>query len=135
MNHVVWLIRAAGVVQVLIIAGNFVLPGELQVRENLLHTSSMIRKVFIIHWIYIVAVLAIFSALCLCFAPDLAGASRLGRFLSAAMALFWLPRIPIQLFYYDAEVRRQHRLGDAAMLAALAFLAAVFTIAALGVSL
>jgi hypothetical protein len=135
MNHVVWLIWAAGAVQVLMIAGNLVLPGKLKCKENLSRVSPMIREVFIVHWIYIVGVLAIFAALCFGFAPELAGGSRLGRFLSAAMALFWLPRIPIQLFFYDAELRRQNRLGDVAMLTALTFLVLAFGAAALGVRL
>lgn len=135
MNHLIWLIRAAGAVQILVIAGNFILPGKLNCRENLRRVSPMIRQVFVIHWIYIVAILAIFSALCLGFAPELAGASRLGHFLSAAMSVFWLPRIPIQLFFYDADLRRQNRLGDIAMLTALTFLASVFSAAAFGVTL
>ena len=120
------LIWSAGAVQLAILAGNFVLPAKLDCRANLARVSPMIRHVFIVHWVYIVAVLGIFSALCFFFAPDLAGASRLGRFLSATIALFWLPRIPIQLFLYDAELRRKHRLGDALMLIALAYLVGVF---------
>jgi hypothetical protein len=135
MNRLIWLIWAAGAVQVLMIVGNAVLPAKLNCRENLARVNPTIREVFIVHWVYIVAVLTIFSTLCFAFAPDLAGASRLGRFLSAAMALFWLPRIPLQLFFYDAQLRRQHRLGDIAMLTALTFLAAVFSAAALGVKL
>jgi hypothetical protein len=95
----------------------------------------MIRDVFIVHWIYIGLILVFFSALCFWFAPELAGASRLGHFLSAAIALFWLPRIPIQLFLYDAELRRQHRAGDVAILLAFSFLVIVFGAASLGVTL
>jgi len=135
MNHVVWLIWAAGAVQVLMIAGNLVLPGKLNCKENLSRVSPTIREVFIVHWIYIVGVLAIFAALCFGFAGELAGGSRLGHFLSAAMALFWLPRIPLQLFFYDAELRRQNRLGDVAMITALTFLVFAFGAAALGVRL
>jgi len=135
MNHLIWLIRAAGLVQILVIVGNLILPGKLHCRENLARVSPMIREVFIVHWGYVVGVLAIFSTLCLGFAPELAGASRLGHFLSGAMALFWLPRIPLQLFFYDAKLRRQNRVGDVAMLTALTFLASVFTAAALGVAL
>lgn len=83
----------------------------------------------------ILLVLAIFSALCFRFAPELAGGSRLGHFLSASIALFWLPRIPIQLFVYDRALRRQHRLGDVAMLLALTFVVFVFGAAALGVGI
>lgn len=125
------LIWAAGAVQLAILAGNFILPGKLECRANLDRVSPMIHHVFIVHWIYIVAVLGIFSALCFFFAPELAGASRLGRFLSAALALFWLPRIPIQLFLYDAELRRKHRLGDVMLLLAFSFLVAVFGFTAL----
>jgi hypothetical protein len=60
------------------------------------------------------------------------GASRLGRFLSAAIALFWLPRIPIQLFVYDSESRRQHRPGDVAILLAIGFMVPAFGVAAVG---
>ena len=127
------LIWAAGAVQGAILAANFIMPGKLRCRENLAKVSPMIRNVFIVHWIYILLTLAIFSVLCFRFAPELAGASRLGHFLSAAIALFWLPRIPIQLFVYDRELRRQHRLGDVAMLLALVFVVAVFGAAALGV--
>lgn len=133
MNRLIVLIWAAGIVQLAILVANFVVPGHLRCRENLEKVSPMIRSIFVVHWIYILLMLAIFSALCFRFAPELAGASRLGRFMSAAIAIFWLPRIPIQLFVYDRELRRQHRLGDAAMLLALSFVVIVFGIAALRV--
>jgi hypothetical protein len=132
MHWLIVLIWAAGAVHLAIFAANFVVPGKLGCRENLAKVSPMIRNVFVVHWIYILLMLAIFSALCFRFAPELAGRSRLGHFLSAAIALFWLPRIPIQLFVYDRELRRQNRLGDIAMLLALTFLVVVFGAAALG---
>lgn len=135
MHRLILLIWTAGAVQLAILAANFVMPRKLHCRENLVRVSPMIRHVFIVHWIYILAILAIFSALCFWFAPELAGGSRLGHFLSAAIALFWLPRIPIQLFVYDSELRRRHRLGDVAMLLAITFLVVVFGAAALGVRL
>ncbi len=133
MQHTVFVIWAAGAVQLAILAANFVLPGELQCRENLARVSPMIRSVFIVHWVYILLVLGIFSVICFRFAPDLAGGSRLGHFLCAAMALFWLPRIPIQLLVYDRELRRRHRLGDIAMISAIAFVVLALGAVALGV--
>src|SRR5215469_4525554 len=109
MNRLILLIWAAGAVQLAILGANFVLPKKLECATNLPRVSPMIRQVFVVHWVYIAGVLAIFSALCFGFAPELAGASRLGHFLSATIALFWLPRIPIQLFVYDGELRRRHR--------------------------
>jgi hypothetical protein len=123
----------AGAVQLVILAANFFLPKKLRCRENLSRVSPMIRSVFVVHWVYIVLVLGIFSALSFWFAPELAGASRLGRFLSATIAVFWLLRVPIQLFAYDPELRRQNRLGDIIFLVAFSYLGVVFTVAALGI--
>jgi len=125
---------AAGVLQLVIIAANFVLPKKLQCRENLARVSPMIRTVFVVHWVYIVLVLGIFTSLSFWFAPELAGASRLGRYLSAAIAVFWLLRVPIQLFFYDPEIRRQNRFGDVAFLLVFSYLGVVFSIAALGIA-
>lgn len=127
-------IWAAGVVHLAIVAANFALPRRLRVRENAARLSPILRQVLYVHWLYIVIVLLIFAALCLLFAPELAGASPLGRFLSGAIAAFWLLRIPLQLFYYDRDTRRKNRALDALYLLALIFLAGVFTAAALGVS-
>ena len=80
----------AGAIQLVVIAANFALPKKLRCRENLAKVSPMIREVFVVHWLYIVLVLGIFTTLCFWFAPELAGGSRLGRFLSLAMAIFWL---------------------------------------------
>lgn len=130
MGVLIVLIWMAGAVHVAILAANFILPEKIQCRENLSRVSPMIRPVFVVHWIYILVILTLFASLCLWFAPELAGASRLGHFLSAAIALFWLPRIPIQVFVYDSELRRQHRFGDVAMLVAIGFLVCVFGFAA-----
>ena len=122
----------AGAIQLVIIAANFALPKKLRCRENLAKVSPMIREVFVVHWLYIVLVLGIFTTLCFWFAPELAGGSRLGRFLSLAMAIFWLLRVPIQLFFYDREIRRQNRLADVAFLLTFSYLGIVFGAAALG---
>jgi len=124
---------AAGAVQLVIIAANFVLPKKLCCRENLARVSPMIRAVFLVHWVYIVLVLAIFASLSFWFAPELAGTSRLGRYLSAVIAVFWLLRVPIQMFFYDPEVRRRNRLGDVVFLLAFSYLGIVFAVAALGI--
>jgi hypothetical protein len=132
MRPFLWYLWLAGAVQLLILLGNFPLPKILRCRENLMRVSPIIREMFVVHWAYIVLVLGIFVALCFGFAADLAGGSRLGRFLSACMAIFWLPRVPVQLFFYDPETRRRNRLADAGFLACFSYLG-VFTAAALGV--
>lgn len=132
MRPFLWYVWLAGAVQLLILLANIPLPWILRCRENLARVSPMIREVFIVHWAYIALVLGIFIALCFGFAADLAGGSRLGRFLSACMAIFWLARVPVQLFFYDSETRRRNRLADAGFLACFSYLGVLFAAAALG---
>jgi hypothetical protein len=109
--HTGWMVRAiwgAGLVHVGIMVANIPLPGRLRVRERLAGVPRFMRQIFYVHWAYIVIVLGLFAALCFGFAPDLAGASALGRFLSGFMAGFWLLRIGLQVFYYDREIRREN---------------------------
>src|ERR1700757_4989866 len=129
-----WMIRAiwgAGAVHVGIMAANITLPLRLMVRELLAGVPRFIRQIFYVHWIYIVIVLGLFAALCFGFAPELAGASTMGRFLSGFMAGFWLLRIVLQIFYYDREIRRESRALDVMYLAALVVLVVIFGAAAL----
>jgi hypothetical protein len=129
-----WMTRAiwgAGAVHLGIIAANVPLPGKLRVRERLAGVPRFVRQIFYVHWLYIVIVLGMFAALCFGFARELAGATAMGRFLSAFMAAFWLLRIALQIFYYDREIRRQNRILDALYMVALVVLVAVFGVAAL----
>jgi hypothetical protein len=132
--NAMWMIRAiwgAGVVHLGIMAANVPLPGRLRVRERLAGVPGFVRQIFYVHWVYIVIVVGLFAALCFGFAPELAGASALGRFLSGFMAGFWLLRIVLQVFYYDREIRRENWGLDALYLGSLVVLVAIFGIAAL----
>jgi hypothetical protein len=127
MIHAIW---GAGVVHVGIMAANIPLPGRLRVRERLAGVPRFVRQIFYVHWVYIVIVLGMFAALCFGFAPELAGASGLGRFLSGFMAGFWLLRIVLQVFYYDREIRRENRVLDTLYVGSLIVLVVIFGMAA-----
>jgi hypothetical protein len=129
-----WMIRAiwgAGAVHIGIMAANIPLPRRLLVRERLAGVPRFVRQIFYVHWVYIIIVLGLFAALCFGFAPELAGASAMGRFLSGFIAGFWLLRIVLQVFYYDREVRRENQGLDLLYLGALAVLVVIFGMAAL----
>ena len=132
MHRMIELIVLAGLVQLALVGANVTLPRFLKPSTELAPVSPMIRKMFYVHWIYIVFVLLMFSGLSLLFAGELASGHPLGRFISAAIAVFWLARVPIQFFYYDADLRRAHRAGDVACLTAFTFLGVVYGIAATG---
>ncbi len=121
----------AGFVQLAIALANFALPRKLNYRENLARLAPMIRQIFIVHSGYIVGIVVLFAAITFGFAPELAGGRGLGRFLAASMAVFWACRVPLQVFYYDPELRRRNRAGDVAITFALLFLAATYAAAAL----
>ena len=133
MKTMVPYIWAAGVVHMLIASANFFAPKKLQYRENLSKVSTIVRQIFVVHSIYIVLVLLLFSGLCFFFAPDLAGASRLGKFLSGFMAVFWLLRTCFQVFYYDPQLKRQNRFFDVGFTSSFLYLGLVFVLAAVGV--
>lgn len=121
----------AGAVEVAIALANFVIARKLKYRENLARVAPMIRQIFVVHSGYIVGIVLLFAAITFQFAGELASGHGLGRFLAVAMAVFWLCRVPLQLFYYDPAVRRENRAGDAAMTLALLFLAGTYAAAAL----
>jgi len=59
----------------------------------------------------------------------------LGRSVSGFLSVFWCGRLIFQLFFYDWELRRQHRAFDVLFLFAFAYLVVVFTIGALRANL
>lgn len=121
----------AGLIQIAMVLANGYLPSKLDYRGNISRMAPLIRQIFITHAVYIAGVVLLFAVLIFGFAADLMSGCGLGRFLAAAMCLFWFCRIPLQLFYYEANVRRANRAGDIAMIIALAFLAATYGAAAL----
>lgn len=133
MNTLVPYIWVAGVVHLLITSVNFFLPKKLGYRENLPKLPSLMRQIYVVHSVYIGLVLLGLAGLCLFFAPELAGASRLGRALSGFLAVFWGLRVCIQRFYYDPESKRQNRAMDVLFTVAFVYLTGVFGVAALGV--
>ena len=131
MRTLVVALWIAGLVQLAIALANLVLPKKLKYRENLAQIAPIIRQIFVVHSGYIVGIVLLFAAVSFGFVPELASGRGLGRFLAASMAVFWLCRVPLQLFYYDAALRRANRAGDTAMTCALLFLAATYAAAAL----
>lgn len=131
MRAVTFALWIAGVVELAIAFANFALPRKLRYHESLSRVTPMIRQIFVVHSGYIVGVVLLFAVVTFGFAGDLASGRGLGRFLAAAMALFWFCRLPIQLFYYDSALRRDNRVGDVAITLALLFLAGTYATAAL----
>ena len=125
-------VQVAGGVQLAIIVANLALPRRIRPRESLAQAPAVVRQIFFSHWLYVLLTVAIFAVACVLFPAEIAGGNSLGRYLAAAMAVFWLLRIPIQLFFFDPEFRRQNRMADVAMTLGLFYLSGVLVAAALG---
>jgi len=126
MHGLLQLLRLAGFVQIAIAFANAFLPAKLNYRENLSRVSPIIRQIFVVHSAYIVGVVLLFAVVTFGFAGELASGHGLGRFLAAAIAVFWLMRAPVQLLYYDATLRRENRWGDIAFTTGALFLALTY---------
>ena len=124
----IWL---AGGLQLLVASANFFAKRMLRYRENLANVSPIVREIFVVQNAYIVLIQVGFAAMCFAFAAELAAGRPLARYLCAFLAVFWGLRLPIQLFYYDRELKRRHPVFNAMFLAAFAYLASVFAWAAL----
>jgi alginate O-acetyltransferase complex protein AlgI len=121
---------AAGVLQLLVASANVFAVRMFGYRETLASVPKHVAQVFVVQNVFIVLTVVGTAGLCFVFPDDLSGGSILGRRLSAFLALFWGIRLLFQLFYYDREVRRRHRVLDALFVLAFAYLTAVFAIAA-----
>lgn len=119
------LMYAAGAFHVVAVAINFVVPGRLDFDGGLTRTTAIVRQIFRVHHAYIVAVVAFFAALFFAFPAELAGGTDLGRTVTGFIALFWGARLPVQLLYYDPEVRRANRLEDVLFCGLLVLLAGI----------
>jgi len=117
-------------IQLAIFLANFYLPFKLQYRKNISPLNPFFRQIFVTHAVYVAGVVLSFSIITFVFAGELTSGRGLGGFLASAICFFWLCRIPIQLFYFDKDVRRAHRSGDIAMTLAIIFLAATYGAAA-----
>jgi UDP-N-acetylmuramyl pentapeptide phosphotransferase/UDP-N-acetylglucosamine-1-phosphate transferase len=116
--------------QLLVAAANFALPRLLHYRENLAKVSPIIRQIFLAHGGYIVLVLIGFGVICLGFPADLCGASPLGKFFSAFLAVFWSSRVVVQFVFYDRAIKKEFPRGNLFFSAVFLYFALTFIAAA-----
>ena len=129
LRWIVPYIRIAGVLQLLVAISNLFAARMFRYRESLRTVPAHVAEVFIVQNVFIVFTVVGIAGMCFAFAEELAGASLLGRSVSGFLSIFWCGRLMFQLFFYDRELRRQHRAFDVLFLLAFAYLVVVFAIA------
>lgn len=130
MADLVPFLWGAGVLQTLIASANVFAIRMFRYRESMKTVPAHVAEVFWAQNLFIVLTVLGMAALCFGFAAEMSSGDRLARCLGGFLALFWGARFAFQLFFYDLEMRRRHRIFDALFLASFAYLTVVFAVAA-----
>ena len=96
-------LRCAGLLHFAILLASALTPRALDWRSNLASLHPFLRRLFWVFGAFIVLVIVSFGVLTLLFAPRLASGDELGSALAAVIAVFWLARLGVQLFVFDAR--------------------------------
>ena len=125
-------LRAVGAFMAALAVLNLFVPRHLAWREELSRISLVNRQIFQVHAIFLVLILAMFSALLLSSSVALLEPSRLSRIMLGGLTIFWGLRLLFQFFYYSPATWRGNRQRTAihyAFSAAWIYVTAVFAIA------
>jgi hypothetical protein len=96
-----WLV-AGGLLHFVVLIASALTPRVLDWRTNLAALHPFLRRLFWVYGCFIVLVIISFGVLTLGHADELASGAALPRSVSAMIALFWLARLGVQFFVFDA---------------------------------
>lgn len=97
------LLLAGGLLQLLILIASALTPRVLDWRANLAALHPFLRRLFWVYGSFIVLVIFSFGALTLFYADELASDASFPRAVCAVIAIFWLARLAVQFFVFDAK--------------------------------
>ncbi|MBE2179112.1 MAG: hypothetical protein IAE97_01385 [Chthoniobacterales bacterium] len=97
------MIQTAGVLHFAILIASALTPHALDWRGNLAGLHPFMRRLFWVYGAFIVLVIAGFGVLTLLNAEAMASGDPVARSLGAFIAVFWLARLGVQWFVFDAR--------------------------------
>jgi len=97
-----WLI-IGGLLHFVILIASGLTPRLLDWRTNLATLHPFLRRLFWVYGSFIVLVIVSFGTLTVLRADELASSIPLARAVCAIIALFWLARLLVQFFVFDAR--------------------------------
>ena len=97
------LLILAGVCHFGILLASALVPRVLDWRGELARVSPLSRHVVWTHGVFIVLTIVAFGVITVANAPTLAAGSTLARWFCGFVAVFWLSRLVVQLFLFDAR--------------------------------
>lgn len=102
MRNLQLLITIGGVLHLGILIASALTPGVLEWKSELAKLRPLSRQLVWVHGTFIVLTIIAFGVISLVAAGDLASGTTLARAFSAFVALFWLARLVVQFFVFDA---------------------------------
>jgi hypothetical protein len=97
------LLVVGGLLHFVILIASALTPRLLDWRTNLAALHPFLRRLFWVYGVFIVLVIISFGTLTLIRADELASATPLARSVCVMIALFWLARLGVQFFVFDAR--------------------------------
>jgi hypothetical protein len=97
------LFRLGGGVHFCILVASAMVPRVLDWRSQLAPLHPFLRRLFWVYGVFIVLCIVSFGVLSVAFAAELAAGSGLARGVCAFIAVFWLARLAVQFFVFDAS--------------------------------
>lgn len=97
------LLFVGGLLHFVVLAASALTPRVLDWRTNLAALHPFLRRLFWVYGCFIVLVIISFGVLTLLHAEELAGGAALPRSICAMIAIFWLARLGVQFFAFEAR--------------------------------
>ena len=97
------LLLIGGLLHFVILIASGLTPRVLDWRANLAALHPFLRRLFWVYGCFIVLVIISFGALTLVNADELLSGTSLSRSICAIIATFWLARLAVQFFVFDAR--------------------------------
>ena len=97
------LLLIGGLLHFVILIASALTPRVLDWRANLATLHPFLRRLFWVYGGFIVLIIISFGALTLFKADELSSAVPLARSVCAMIAIFWLARLAVQFFVFDAR--------------------------------
>jgi len=97
------LLLIGGLLHFVILIASAMTPRVLDWRRNLAGLDPFLRRLFWVYGGFIVLVIVSFGSLTLSHADELASGEPISRTICAIIALFWLARLAVQFFVFDAR--------------------------------
>lgn len=104
-------LRVVGVLMAVLVAVNLWVPRRFHWREEMARLSLLNRQIFQAHTVFLLLMLALFSALLLTSSDVLIEPTRLSRAILIGLTIFWGLRMVMQWWFYSPAIWRGHRFN------------------------